>query len=110
MPSPPAPKSATLEKGWSCRDLESDVLNCLENGIEIVIKQLKTKDTFTVRVEPLDTIQTLKLKVHEALSRVSEPYVQPSNLRLLFKGKSLNDHQLVSDYALSSGAVVHLSV
>ena len=60
-------------------------------AMQIFVKTLTGK-TITLEVEPNDSIDSIKYKVHE------KEEIKPSMQRIVFAGKELNDNKTLSDY------------
>ncbi|KAL3692301.1 hypothetical protein R1sor_005952 [Riccia sorocarpa] len=71
-------------------------------GMQIFIKTL-TRRTITLEVERSDTIHEIKIKIRERES------IAPSQQRLLFAGKQLEDAWTLADYNIHNQLVVHRS-
>lgn len=74
-------------------------------AISIVIKSVKPPQTYTLSVQPTDTIQTIKTQL------ASEPAAPPADVqRLLLKGKALADAKLLKEYDVKEGDTVNLMI
>jgi ubiquitin C len=69
----------------------------LRGGMLIYVKTL-TGQTFTLDVEPDDTIDEVKQKVD----------IAPDHQQLIFGGKQLEDSWTLADYGIMRDAVIHL--
>jgi hypothetical protein len=58
--------------------------------------------TFTLDVEPLDTILTIKQKIQDAM------HMPISEQRIIFAGKNLEDDRTLSDYNIMRESTLHL--
>ena len=92
----PPKGNQTIEasRPWPCR-------LPLEKTIDVVVKVLKGA-TYDLKVHVLDSIESVKQQL--------EPLTQTKSqdMRLLFKGKPLTT--LISDYPITAGATLHLSL
>jgi len=74
-------------------------------AISITIKSIKPPQTYTLSVQPTDTIQTIKTQL------ASEPGAPPADVqRLLLKGKALADAKLLKEYDVKDGDTVNLMI
>src|SRR5262249_51788821 len=95
------PPSLLIPMHYPLLDEKSDQAN---DEISIKIKVLKSTESYTVRISKLDSIAQLKQRIAEASG------IAAGQQRLLLKGKSLADGQLVMDYGIADGALIHLTV
>ncbi|KAF9476946.1 hypothetical protein BDN70DRAFT_881725 [Pholiota conissans] len=74
-------------------------------SISLTFKSLKPAATFTLRVEPTDTISAIKAQL------AAQPSAPPADVqRLLLKGKALADTKLLREYTIKDGDTVNLMV
>ncbi|KDQ31972.1 hypothetical protein PLEOSDRAFT_1062061 [Pleurotus ostreatus PC15] len=68
------------------------------DGISVTIKSLKPAASFSLTIDPTDTISDLKSKL------AAQPNAPPADVqRLLLKGKALVDTKLVKEYNVKNG-------
>lgn len=91
LPPPPARKRQNIENTSA--------------AITITFKSLKPPKSFSLEVQPTDTIQSIKSQL------ASAPSAPPADIqRLLLKGKALADNKLLKEYAIKDGDTVNLMI
>lgn len=91
----------------TCRDTYSNVHTSLERigSIEVTFKSTKPVQSYTLDVQPTDTIAQIKAQL------AAVPGAPPTDVqRLLLKGKALVDSKLLREYAVKDGDTVNLMV
>lgn len=77
----------------------------LPGALGITIKSVKPAQSYTLSVQPTDTIGAIKAQL------ASEPGAPPADVqRLLLKGKALADGKLLKEYDVKDGDTVNLMV
>jgi hypothetical protein len=76
-------------------------LRAVQRNICIIIKKL-SGETFSLDMEPLETVDDLKNKVYESSG------MPPDEQRLIFRGNQMQNDRTLSDYEVADGEVIHL--
>ncbi|CAA7267272.1 unnamed protein product [Cyclocybe aegerita] len=92
---PPPPKRKPLEASGSS-----------SAALSLVFKSLKPSASFTLSVQPTDTIATIKAQLSSTHPSAPPPDAQ----RLLLKGKALADAKLLKEYSIKDGDTLNLVV
>jgi ubiquitin len=69
--------------------------------MQVFVKALTGKN-ITLEVNPEDTIERLKQKIQEREG------IPPSEQRLIFSGKQLEDNKTIQDYNIQKDTTIHL--
>lgn len=71
--------------------------------MQIFVKTLTGK-TIPLEVDPYDTIQDVKCKIH------AQEGISPHQQQLVFGGKQLEDDKTLSDYCIQRESALHLII
>jgi ubiquitin-large subunit ribosomal protein L40e len=74
-----------------------------ERPYEVYVKSLQGK-TMSLMADARDTIATIKAKIQEREG------IPPSQCRLLFGGKNLEDERTLAEYSIQKESTLHLSI
>ncbi len=75
----------------------------LRDGMKIFVKTLSNK-TIEVQVDPSETIEIVKVKIHE------QEGISPCDQRLLLEGRDLADLRTLSDYGIKHNTTLQLDL
>lgn len=75
----------------------------LREGMKIFVKTLSNK-TIEVQVDPSETIEIVKVKIHE------QEGISPCDQRLLMEGRDLADLRTLSDYGIKHNSTLQLDL
>ncbi|CAG2165775.1 unnamed protein product [Oppiella nova] len=75
----------------------------LRDGMKIFVKTLSNK-TIEVQVDPSETIEIVKVKIHE------QEGISPCDQRLLMEGRDLADLRTLSDYGIKHNSTLQLDL
>ena len=69
----------------------------------VTIKIIRSGETFRIQVNPTNTIENIKQKIHNVIS-----VLPPDRQRLVFEGKILEDSKTLQDYNVGNGYILNL--
>lgn len=75
----------------------------LRDGMKILVKTLSDK-TIEVQVDPSETIEIVKVKIHE------QEGISPCDQRLILEGRDLADLRTLSDYGIKHKSTLQLDL
>ncbi|KAF7795640.1 hypothetical protein EIP86_006805 [Pleurotus ostreatoroseus] len=109
VPSPPERKHEDSAVGGQYTvDDAPDPRSCITlfvDAIKVTFKSVKPHQTYTLSVQPTDTIATIKTQL------AAEPGAPPADVqRLLLKGKALADGKLLKEYDVKNEDTINLMV
>jgi len=73
-----------------------------EEGMQILVKVLKTRKTLTLEVDPLDSIENVKKKIQEKENFLADQQT------LIFSSKQLEDDKTLADYNIQNQSILSL--
>ena len=79
----------------------STFLLSFRGGKRIIVKT-QTGETITLEVDPIDSIESIKIKIHEKKG------LHPEQQCLIWAGKELQDNCVVCDYSLQCNSTLYL--
>ncbi|KAG9221610.1 hypothetical protein CCMSSC00406_0005523 [Pleurotus cornucopiae] len=98
LPPPPERKHEVISDAANPQRTFRVLCECETEGISVTIKSLKPAASFSLTIDPTDTISDLKSKL------AAQPNAPPADVqRLLLKGKALVDTKLVKEYNVKNG-------
>ena len=87
----------------SSQDTSRHLVLRLRDGMKIFVKTLSDK-TIEVKVDPSETIEIVKVKIHE------QEGISPCDQRLLQDGRDLADLRTLSDYGIKHKSTLQLDL
>ena len=90
---------------WSASSSDSSrhLVLRLRDGMKIYVKTLSDK-TIEVQVDPSETVEIVKVKIHE------QEGISPCDQRLLTDGRDLNDMRTLSEYGIKHRSTLQLDL
>jgi len=79
----------------------------LRGGMQIFVKTFTGKTIVINDINPTDTIFTLKQSI---LNKIRYIFIQPDDIRLIFRGRQLNNINSLSDYNINSGNRIFFAI